>query len=175
MTGKILVSFLALCAIAAGVAMYWLQIYAFYDDVQLTRDGGTVEMRLTATDGTEAGLDVTGFQGIDGSSSPIRFRACFRVAEGSLEGAQPAPEAVPLTAPGWFDCFDAGAIGAALETGEATAYLGQSNVQYGIDRLIAAFPDGRAYAWHQINRCGAEVFDGNPPPAGCPQPPQGQR
>ncbi|MEO0692827.1 MAG: DUF6446 family protein, partial [Pseudomonadota bacterium] len=27
--------------------------------------------------------------------------------------------------------------------------------------------------WHQINACGEEVFDGNPPPDGCPPVPEG--
>ena len=31
--------------------------------------------------------------------------------------------AVPLIAPSWFDCFDATAIGEALEKGEAIAFL----------------------------------------------------
>jgi len=78
---------------------------------------------------------------------------------------------VPLEAPGWFDCYDARDIGAALETGEAVAFLGESNVVYGIDRVVAVFRDGRARSWHQINACGEEVFDGRPPPEGCPPPP----
>ena len=81
------------------------------------------------------------------------------------------PEPVPLEAPGWFDCYDAREIGAALETGEAVAFLGESNVVYGIDRVVAVFRDGRARSWHQINACGEEVFDGRPPPEGCPPPP----
>ena len=78
----------------------------------------------------------------------------------------------PLTAPGWFDCFDAQAIGAALEENQAIAFLGTANITYGFDRVVAIFPDGRGYAWHQINICGEEVFDGNPPPPGCPPPPE---
>ena len=42
-----------------------------------------------------------------------------------------------------------------------------------IDRIVAVYPDGRAYAWHQINRCGEVVFDGNSAPEGCPTPPEG--
>jgi hypothetical protein len=65
--------------------------------------------------------------------------------------AVPYPEATPLIAPDWFDCFDAPAIGAALEAGEAQAILSQPEVRPGADRVIAVFPDGRAYAWHQWN------------------------
>ena len=45
----------------------------------------------------------------------------------------------------------AAAIGAALETGEAVAFLSQANSHPGVDRVVAVFPDGRAYAWHQLN------------------------
>jgi hypothetical protein len=57
----------------------------------------------------------------------------------------------PLNAPGWFDCFDAPAIGAALEAGEATAVLGEREARAGVDRVFAVFPDGRVYGWHQLN------------------------
>jgi hypothetical protein len=79
---------------------------------------------------------------------------------------------VPLVAPGWFDCFDAAAIGADLAAGRAAAVLGEANVTYGIDRVLALYPDGRGYAWHQINACGEVVFDGDPPPPGCPPVPE---
>ena len=59
--------------------------------------------------------------------------------------------AQPLVAPGWFDCFDAVEIGTALERGEALAFLSQSSVATDIDRVVAVFPDGRAFAWHQLN------------------------
>ena len=64
------------------------------------------------------------------------------------------------------------AIGTALEEGQATAYLGVPNIQYGFDRVVAIFPDGKGYAWHQMNICGEEVFDGNPPPPSCPPRPE---
>ena len=40
---------------------------------------------------------------------------------------------------------------ADLESGAAVAYLGQPNVHPGVDRVIAVYPDGRAFAWHQMN------------------------
>lgn len=175
MMGKFLVSLLLVCCLLGGGVMYYLQVHAYYDEVTLARDGGETEMLITDLAGRETPLALSAFQGIDSTSSPIRFRACFTVEPESLAQAQPAPFAVPLTAPAWFDCYDARAIGDALETEEATAYLGQSNVIYGIDRLIAVFPDGRAYAWQQLNTCGQEVFDGNMPPPGCPPVPEGDR
>ena len=48
----------------------------------------------------------------------------------------------PRNAPGWFDCFDTGALAAALEDGTARAYLGGKNVAYGVDRIVAITEDG---------------------------------
>ena len=62
---------------------------------------------------------------------------------------------MPLNAPTWFDCFDAEKIGDALETGEAIAFLA-SRIAPQIDRVVAVFADGRAYAWHQVNPDAAE-------------------
>ena len=42
-------------------------------------------------------------------------------------------------------------IGEALEKGEAIAFLSQANIAPQIDRVVAVFPDGRAYAWHQLS------------------------
>ncbi len=175
MSGRTLSILLVLVALAAGAAMYWLQVYAYYRPVELGA-GALSEGRVTITAETEAGpeeLSPVGFEGIAADSSPIRFRACFELEDPSslLSRARPAPDAVPLVAPGWFDCFDAAAIGADLEAGRATAILGQENVEYGIDRILAVYADGRAFAWDQINACGQRVFDGDPPPPGCPPPP----
>lgn len=171
MSGRILAIILVAFGLVAGAAMYYLQIYAYYDRVALAAEGGDVTLRITTVDGTVEDLPATGFEGIDSFSSPIRFRGCFRT-EADPVGFAPYPDATPLIAPGWFDCFDAEDIGTALESGVAAAYLGEANVSYGIDRIIAIFPDGRAYAWHQINSCGEVVFDGDPPPPGCPPVPE---
>ena len=77
----------------------------------------------------------------------------------------------PLRAPNWFGCYSASGIGEALDAGKAKAFLSVSDVTYGIDRVVAVFPDGHGYVWHQINRCGKVVFDGKPAPEGCPPPP----
>ena len=49
----------------------------------------------------------------------------------------------------------------------------QKRISYGIDRIVAIYPDGRGYAWHQINACGEVVFDGQPAPENCPPKPEG--
>ena len=171
MSGKVIGVFLVVLGLIAGGAMYWLQVYAYYEEVRLASDGGDVTIRATRADGTVADISVADFQGIDADSSPIRFRACF-VTSATQNGLALYPKAEPLVAPGWFDCFDAAAIGADLAAGRAVAVLGEQNVRYGIDRVLALYPDGRAYAWHQINACGEVVFDGDPPPEGCPPVPE---
>ena len=50
--------------------------------------------------------------------------------------------------------------------------MGVENISYGIDQVVAVFPDGRGYVWHQINPCGSVVFNGDPAPAGCPPVPE---
>lgn len=171
--GKILTIALLVTALLAGGALYYLQVYHFYREVQLASDGGEVAMTITLAGGEAVDLPARDFAGIDADSSPIRFRACFTTRLPQDAGLVPYDAAEPLNAPGWFDCFDAQAIGAALQEGRARAYLGQGDITYGIDRVLAVYPDGRAFAWHQINRCGAVVFDGQPAPDDCPKPPQG--
>jgi hypothetical protein len=171
MSGKVIGVFLVVLGLVAGAAMYWLQVYAFYDEVRLTSDGGDIVIRVTRADGTVTDIAASEFRGIDAESSPIRFRACFETAV-SQSGLALYPDPTPLVAPGWFECFDAAQIGADLSTGRATAVLGEANVVYGIDRVLALYPDGRAFAWHQINACGKVVFDGDPAPPGCPPVPE---
>ncbi len=162
-------------ALIAGVAMYYLQVYAFYEDVSAEVEN--VQLTSVVTGQAEP-VVFENFKGIDSDSSPLRYRACFNVA-GSLammtETYVVLDTATPLVAPGWFDCFDADQIGADLEAGVALPFMGEENVTYGIDRIVAVYPDGRAYAWHEINRCGEVVFDGDPVPDDCPTPPEGLR
>ena len=97
-------------------------------------------------------------QGIDATSSPLRFRACFKTTmtlATLTEAYKVYDGATPLYAPNWFTCFDAEKIGAALQSGQAVAFLGQKNVvpnkdNVEIDRVVAVFPDGTAYAWNQL-------------------------
>lgn len=152
MNGKIIAGFLVLTGLVAGIAMYWLQVYAFYDEAKFTPGA---EILLTSVEsGLPEAILAEGIEGIDSESSPIRFRACFTtpMTQAMLtETYKIYPDPTPLTAPSWFDCFDAGTIGAALESGEAIAFLGQSNIHPGVDRVVAVFADGRAFAWHQLN------------------------
>ena len=146
-----------LTAAIAGIAMYWLQVYAYYEPVAF-RPGA--EIRLTTIAGGAPEVIIAdGVTGIDATSSPLRFRACFTtpLSQAMLtETYRVYDGAEPTNAPGWFDCFDAARIGAALEAGEAIAFLSEAGIAPQIDRVVAVFPDGRAYAWHQVNPDPAE-------------------
>ena len=152
MNGKLVAGGIVLTGLVAGIAMYWLQVYAFYEPVSFTP--GT-EITLVPLEGAmPEAIVVENIEGIDADSSPLRFRACFTtpLTQATLtETYRLYDRPTPLTAPGWFDCFDADAIGEALERGEALAFLSQANIAKGVDRVVAVFPDGRAFAWHQLN------------------------
>lgn len=152
MNGKLVAGGIVLTGLVAGIAMYWLQVYAFYEPVSFTP--GT-EITLVPLEGAmPEAIVVENIEGIDADSSPLRFRACFTtpLTQATLtETYRLYDKPTPLTAPGWFDCFDADAIGEALERGEALAFLSQANIARGVDRVVAVFPDGRAFAWHQLN------------------------
>lgn len=152
MNGRIAAGVIVVSAAVAGVAIWYLQVYAFYEPVSFT-PGQEITLTTIESGQPEPILaeDVTG---IDASSSPLRFRACFTtpLTQAMLSETYVAYEkAEPLIAPDWFDCFDAKEIGYALERGEALAFLGQANIHTDVDRVVAVFPDGRAFAWHQLN------------------------
>lgn len=172
MAGKLVVGAILVLALAVGVAMYYSQVYAYYRtmpasgeyDVQLVS-------RLTGLPGPVAHDD---YRAIDADSSPIRYRACFatplRPAE-LLATHVAIAGAVARTAPPWFHCFDAGAIGAALAAGTATAFLGQKNIHYGVDRIVAITDDGSGFAWNELNDCGKRAYDGTQTGEDCPPRP----
>lgn len=159
MWGRIAVGVIVITALLTGVTVYYLQEYAYYHDAAFT-PGAEIVLTPIESDQPEAIL-AENVQGIDAESSPLRFRACFQtpLTQGMLTETYRAYDgAEPLNAPSWFDCFDAAAIGAALESGEALAFLSQSNIAPDVDRVVAVFSDGRAYAWQQF-RPGA--LEGN--------------
>ncbi|WP_324753031.1 DUF6446 family protein [Roseovarius sp. Pro17] len=172
--GKFLTVLLLVSAIGGGALMYYQQVYAYYEEV--TPNGETDVQITSLITGAPEPVVYDDFHAIDADSSPIRYRACFNTSasHAMLTETYVLDEAaVPLTAPGWFDCFDAKEIGKAMEEGRALAFIGTENIEYGIDRVVAIHEDGRGWAWDQINPCGKIVFDGQPAPADCPTPPQG--
>lgn len=147
-SGRLLVFvILGLTAVFAG-AQWWFQTRAYYAPIE------SAEISVTTLMGDEIPLTPAGFEGIDADTSPLRFRVCFALDAAGLDSAlQGAPyeDPAPLNAPGWFDCFDAAAIGAALDAGEAQAVLAEREISPGVDRVLAVFPDGRVFGWHQLN------------------------
>ena len=171
--GKFLAIVLVTCGIIAGGAMYYLQVYAYYSTVV---PNGSTDVVLKPLDGSVAqAIAYIDYKAIDSNSSPIRYRACF-TAENTADELKAlyftTKDAEPLVAPGWFDCFDAKEIGAAIESQSATSFLSIENVSYGIDRIVSVLDDGRGYAWNKINRCGKIAFAGKPLPPDCPTPPE---
>jgi len=152
MNGKIAAGAIVISAAVAGVAIWYLQVYAFYEPVTFVP--GQEIMLTTIEGGAPEPILAEDITGIDAESSPLRFRACFTtpLTQAMLSETYVAYDgAEPLVAPGWFDCFDAVEIGTALERGEALAFLSQASVHTDVDRVVAVFPDGRAFAWHQLN------------------------
>ena len=156
-----------LSGLIAGTALYYLQVYGFYQEVT----AGDVELVSVVSEMPEP-IPFDGLTAIDADSSPIRYRACF-TTDYSLallsEGYVLAEKATPRNAPGWFDCFDAAAIGEALENGTALAFIGQKNIHYGVDRIVAITEDGRGFVWHELNECGEKSYDGTVVGEACPK------
>lgn len=150
MKGRILGILIVGSAAIAGIGVWYLQVHAYYNYVASPR----MELTSAAT-GLTVRIPADGANAIDARSSPLRYRACFTTtqSQAALATAHVAYEgAVPLNAPGWFDCFNAAAIGSALESGEAIALLGLAGIHEGVDRVVAVFDDGRAFSWHQLSK-----------------------
>ena len=171
MTGKLLAGLIVVVGLGAGILMFYLQEYAYYDAVPA--DAAVVE--LVTFDGTQEQIVVRDFQGIDSDTSPLRYRACFTPVNSLAMLTETYPihdGAVPLNAPDWFECFDSQEIGAALENGTAIAFLSEFNFEYGFDRVVAVMEDGRGFAWQQLNACGEAFYNSDPLPHHCPLPPE---
>ena len=172
MNGKIIGVVLLLSGLVAGIAVYYLQIYGYYEEVAVDPEGLTLVSQ--ATQAPQA-IAVSDYRAIDADSSPIRYRACFTTES---EPAALAENFVtmdgikPRNAPGWFDCFDAPAIAAELDAGTAQAFLSRKNIDYGVDRVVAITEAGRGYVWHELNDCGQKSYDGTVIGEECPPRPE---
>jgi Family of unknown function (DUF6446) len=155
--GKLAVSSIVIASALAGGFLWYTAERAFYEPVAF-QPGAEIRLVPLVSKVPEP-IVVAGIEGIDADSSPIKFRACFTTPLSLAmltETYQVYDGAEPLVAPRGFDCFDAEAIGRALETGEALAFLSEPDIHPGVDRVVAVFGDGRAYAWHQLNGSLAE-------------------
>jgi len=160
----LILGFAAFLALFGG-ALIWFQFFAYYE-----RQEGAGHVLIQGQE-----LPVQDYDGIDAPTSPLKLRACFRVADGTAPDAlsifpdAEAPE--PLVAPFWFDCFDAEAVAAGLREGGFRAVLAERDAPYGFDRIVALSPEGRGWMWRQLNACGDAAFGGDPLPEGCaPRP-----
>ncbi len=173
MTGKLLALILVISAVLAGAGMYYLQVYGFYYEVE-PRPGQDVVLLAQGAEAPEP-IAYTAFQAIDADSSPIRYRACFEteMMPDQMVDFIPVENPEPLTAPGWFDCYDAVALADALKSGQAQAFMGAKNIHYGVDRIVAITQDGKGYIWHALNNCGEKAYDGTVVGEECPSRPEG--
>lgn len=169
MSGKIVGVFIMVSALIAGAALYYLQVYGFYEEA--SAEIGEVRL-VSFTSEEPVAILAENISAIDADSSPIRFRACFTTPSGLpmlTETYVGLDNVVPRNAPEWFDCFDAAAIAAELKAGTALAFLGEKNVAFGVDRIVAITEDGRGYIWHELNDCGEKAYDGTIVGEECPE------
>ncbi len=156
MTGKRLIILFVIFITVFAAGLYYANSYAYYKKTE------HAQFNI-------AGLDVQNYTQIDASSSPIKFRACFELkGNAELYGEEGAP--TPLVAPHWFDCFNAKQLTTDLEEGRVNAVAYDFNQPYGVTSYIIAYPDGRAFAWRQLNECGESKFKGEDPPEYCEEP-----
>lgn len=146
--GRIAAVALVLATAAAGVGVWYAQEYGFYRQIE----AGSAEAAIAlATASGPVTPTVADFAAIDATSSPLRWRACLTLADPLPSDATPYEGATPLIGPGWFDCFDAARLTDDLASGAARAYLSQPEIRPDVDRVLAIYPDGRAYGWHQYD------------------------
>ena len=152
-----MIGLIAVTAIFAA-GLWYTQTRAHYDRVE-----GINEVVIGGVS-----YAVGEYQGLDGASSPLKLRGCFRIEDFGVIIADPAADPTPLIAPDWFECFDAVVLTEDITSGAAQALLAETNAPYGFDRIVALYDDGRAFQWRQINACGEAKFSGDPLPDGCP-------
>jgi len=142
-TGTLVAGGIVGAAILFGTGLWYAQQRSYYTIVT-----GIDSVRIGQRD-----FAVTGYEGTDGTTSPLKLRGCFRVDDpaAAIAAGHPAPDAVPLTTPDWIACFDEDAILADLSAGRATAIMAGEDEGDGADLYMAVYPDGRAFAWRLAN------------------------
>jgi hypothetical protein len=141
MNGKIFAGGFVAFAVIFGAGLYYALVYAYYEKVNDVSEITVQERAIT----------VENYEGIDATSSGLKLRGCFNVTTADFEGLAQSVHAAPLSAPKWFECYDVGELQTDLDAGRAVAYLAAENEKDGIDRLVAVYPDGRAFQWRQLN------------------------
>ena len=141
MNGKILVISLAVFTIGFSVALYYFQVFAFYNKVD----------SLKYIKVLDRNVPIQNYRGIDSVTSGLKLRGCFWVDPKEFSGIPYLVKATPLAAPFWFHCFDYIKIQEAINSGTAKAFLVSENEKDGIDRVVAIYPNGNAFQWRQLN------------------------
>lgn len=135
---------LAVGAVVALAGGYYLNTYHYYQRIS---DVADVEIG-------EGRFGVSGYDGLDNPTLPLRLRSCFTLEnpEAALAAGRPAPDAEPFDAPFWFECWDAERIDADLRTGAATAIVagGHTVGEFVFERIVVIYPDGRAFQWRRL-------------------------
>ena len=167
-TGKLVAAAILGSALLVGGGIWYAQTRGYYAPVE-----GPVTLTLAASDGSLTTLPATEVRAIASDASPLGFRACFatpldQASLGATIAVEARGDAEPTIAPGWFPCFDAGEVADLLASGGARAYTAFPNARFGVDRIVALAPDGRGWAWHQLNECGERSYDGTPVGEACP-------
>ena len=124
-----------------SVALFYFQNYAYYE---------LKDMRQNILLGNKR-YKISSYQGIDAESSGLKLRECFVLDTLEDIDLPKYEKPTPLTAPFWFDCFNAERITKDLDNGKASAFLLKKEEFDGIDNVIAIYPDGRSYRWRQLN------------------------
>lgn len=141
MNGRLFVYIFAGFTVVFGIGLYYAQVYAKYEatDGQATVLAGDMER------------PVAEYIGIDSVTSPLKLRGCFVIAPETWADLPVAEAPTPLSAPRWFQCFDYEQITADVESGLAIVYVAGVEERGAADRLVAVYPDGRAFEWRQLN------------------------
>lgn len=161
MNGKALAIGLVGIAAIAGAGLWYSIERLYYGTV---RDVSEVRVKGEY-------LPVSGYNGINAATSPLKMRACFDVDWDYIASDEFATMATPLQAPRFFNCFNAEEMTRDLQSGKATAILADQNrPYYGFDKFIVQYPNGRVYMWRQMNECGKAWYGGDDMPADCPVP-----
>lgn len=142
-TGTVVAGGIVGVTVLFGIGLWYAQQRSYYTPVS-----GIDSVRIGAQD-----FAVTGYEGTDGTRSPLKLRGCFRLSDpvAAIAAGDPAPDAVPLTTPDWITCFDEQAIMADLSGDRATAIMAGEDEGDGADLFMAIYPDGRAYSWRLAN------------------------
>ena len=166
MKGKTFIILLLSFTLLFGATLWYFQNYAYYERNEI--NNMTVTLIKSRS---KVMVELDKIESINSSTSPLKFRSCLKLNSQALEilnEYQPSANGPPLRAPNRFECFDVKNITNDLKSGKAKAYLSAANIEYGIDRVLAIYPSGTAYAWHQINSCGSAAFSGEVLPKNCP-------